>query len=191
MEKTASEEFRIRDKVDFEVLFRTHYSTLCGYANFFLKDADASEEIVQEVMFRIWINRDSVHITTSIRGYLFRAVRNGCMNLLKHLDVREEYKTWNEGVKKETEPSAEDLLIVSELDQKIREAIERLPLERRKIFILSRYDGLTYAEIASRLSISVRTVENQIGKALKNLREELADYLPLLILLFFDIFKNS
>ena len=190
MNSIAAEEFRIKDKAAFEVLFRSQYSMLCGYANTFLKDADASEEIVQEVMFKIWINRDSVHITSSIHSYLFRAVRNGCMNLLKHLEVREDYKAWNQVVGSGLEHSPEDFMIVSELEQRIREAIDHLPLERRKIFILSRYDGLTYAEIATKLGISIKTVENQMGKALKTLREELAEYLPWLILFFFDIFRN-
>ena len=182
--------YKIEDRAAFEALFRSHYSKLCGYANNFLKDPDASEEIVQEVMFKIWVNRDSLQITTSIQSYLFRAVRNGCMNLLKHLEVREDYRTWNKTISFEPGVSPEDGIIVSELEQKIREAIDRLPLERRKVFILSRYDGLSYAEIADKLGISVKTVENQMGKALKTLREELQDYLPWLILFLFDIFRN-
>ena len=81
-------------------------------------------------------------------------------------------------------------MIVAELEQKIREAIDHLPLERRKVFILSRYEGLTYIQIAGKLGISVKTVENQMGKALKSLREELSDYLPFLILFLFDWFNN-
>lgn len=181
---------RIENKAAFEALFRTHYSKLCSYANTFLKDPDASEEIVQEVMFRIWVNRDSLLVTTSIQSYLFRAVRNSCMNLLKHVDVREDYKVWNETMGPGSENSQEDHLIVSELEQKIREAIDKLPIERRKVFIMSRYDSLTYAEIAKKLDISVKTVENQMGKALKTLREELADYLPWLVLFFFEIFRE-
>ena len=86
--------------------------------------------------------------------------------------------------------SPEELMIVSELEQKIRNAIDDLPMERRKIFILSRYDGLSYAEIAEELGISIKTVENQMGKALKTLREDLSEYLPLLVLFFFDFFRN-
>jgi len=186
----ASVGFRIEDKAAFEELFRTHYSRLCSYANTFLKDTDASEEIVQEVMFRIWVNRDSLSITTSIQSYLFRAVRNGCMNMLKHIEVREDYKVWNETNGPASEYIKEDHIIVSELQQKIRDAIDRLPMERKKVFIMSRYDGLTYIEIAAKLGISVKTVENQMSKALKTLREELSEYLPLLILFFFEIFRD-
>jgi RNA polymerase sigma-70 factor (ECF subfamily) len=81
-------------------------------------------------------------------------------------------------------------MIVSELEVKIREAIDHLPLERRKVFVMSRYDGLTYAEIAAKLGISVKTVENQMGSALKTLRTELADYLPWLVLFFFEVLRK-
>jgi len=163
---------------------------LCAYANQFLKDVDASEEVVQEVMFKLWTNRAAVRIETSVRSYLFRAVRNGCMNVLKHLEVREEYRSYREKEHEEPARSTEDEVIMTELERKIREAIDRLPVERRKVFILSRYEGLTYGQIAGKLGISEKTVENQIGKALKSLREDLKDYLPLLILLFCDWLRN-
>jgi len=180
---------KISSKADFELLFTTHYSKLCSYANGFLKDLDASEEIVQEVMFKIWVNRESLEINTSIESYLFRAVRNGSLNLLKHVNIREEYKSFKEREDASSQHSLEDEMISSELEEKIRQAIDQLPLERRKIFIMSRYDGLTYTQIARKLDISVKTVENQMGKALKFLREELADYLPWLLLIFY-VFKN-
>jgi len=190
MDQTPEEGFIIQNRTGFERLFRFYYSTLCGYANSFLQDPDAAEEIVQEVMIKIWVNRESIKITTSIRSYLFRAVRNGCMNLIKHLEVRDAYKTWNEALGEGFERSHEDQMIVSELEQKIRKAIDKLPLERRKVFILSRYDNLTYAEIGAKLGISVKTVENQMSKALRTLREELAEYLPWLILFFFEVFRD-
>jgi RNA polymerase sigma-70 factor (ECF subfamily) len=179
---------QIKTRADFEVMFKTHYSALCSYAHGFLKDPDAAEEVVQEVMFRVWTGRESIVIETSLRSYLFRAVRNGCMNVLKHLNIREEYKSFREREMGETQRSKEDEMIVSELEQKIREAIDHLPVERRKVFILSRYDGLTYGQIAEKLGLSVKTVENQMGKALKSLREELSDYLPWVALFFWKIF---
>ncbi|MCX6306308.1 MAG: RNA polymerase sigma-70 factor [Bacteroidetes bacterium] len=179
---------QIKSKADFEVLFKTHYSPLCAYANGFLRDKDAAEEVVQEVMFRIWTCRNTLAIESSVRSYLYRAVRNGCLNILKHLNVRDEYKSFRERQGEATQRSQEDIMILSELEQKIREAIDRLPLERRRVFILSRYDGLTYNQIAEKLNISVKTVENQMGKALKTLRTELSDYLPWLILFFYDVF---
>lgn len=174
----------IRTKEDFEQLFTTWYSQLCSYANGFLNDLDASEEIVQEVMIKIWTNRETLEINTSIRSYLFRAVRNGCLNVLKQINIREEYKSFREREDSSLQRSHEEEVMISELEKKIRRAIDQLPLERRKVFIMSRYDGLTYRQIADKLGISVKTVESQMGKALKFLREELTDYLPFLLLLF-------
>jgi RNA polymerase sigma-70 factor, ECF subfamily len=179
---------RINTKADFEALFKAHYSPLCSYANGFLKDLDASEEVVQDVMLRVWTGRETLVFESSAKSYLFRAVRNGCMNVIKHLDIRAEYKSFMEKENLENQSSQEDEMIITELEQKIREAIDRLPFERRKVFIMSRYDGLTYNQIAEKLEISVKTVENQVGKALKTLREELSEYLPWLLLFFFDWF---
>ncbi len=182
---------RISTKAEFERLFHAFYSPLCAYAHQFLKDLPASEEVVQEVLFRVWMNRESIVFQSSPRHYLFRAVRNGCLNVISHLESREAYKQHQDQKAREWERSHEDQLIISELEQKIREAVDSLPMERRKVFILSRYDGLTYAQIAETLGLSVKTVENQMSKALKYLREELSDYLPWLILFFHDFFKGS
>lgn len=190
MATDASDSFKIMQKSDFESLFRSNYSTLCAYANHFLKDVSASEEVVQEVMYRLWVNRQTTQISGSIQAYLFRAVRNSCLNVIKHHGVVEAFRRSEEQAGANTVNGEEDTLVVRELESKIRHAIDLLPVERRKVFILSRYDGLTYAEIAGKLGISVKTVENQMGKALKFLREELAEYLPWLILFFFDIFKE-
>lgn len=188
--KTCLPTGKIETKQDFEKLFNDHYSNLCAYANNFLKDVDASEEVVQEVLFKLWTNRDSIIVTLSIQSYLFRAVRNASLNVLKHINIREDYKAQNE-YERDDELSSEDEMIVSELDQKIREAIDQLPIERKKVFIMSRYDGLKYKEIADKLNISVSTVENQMVKALKFLRDELKDYLPWIILFFSDFLKNG
>ena len=182
--------FKIKTKADFEKLFNTHYSNMCAYANNFLKDVDASEEVVQEVLYKLWTNKDSLIITSSIQSYLFRAVRNASLNVLKHVNIREDYKMHNE-YERDDELSSEDEMIVSELDLKIRKAIDLLPIERKKVFLLSRYEGLKYKEIAEKLNISVSTVENQMVKALKFLRTELKDYLPWLIIFFSDLFKNG
>lgn len=172
------------------MLFRSHYSGLCAYANQFLHDPDAAEEVVQEIMFRIWTNRSTLVISISMKSYLFRAVRNGCMNVLKHQKVRQEYTASKEQDAHDYQQSREDELIITELEEKIREAIDHLPMERRKVFIMSRYDGMTYNQIAEKLGISVKTVENQMGKALKSLREELSDYLPWVVLFFWGVIRG-
>ena len=146
--------------------------------------------MVQEILFKLWTNKDSIEITTSIQSYLFRSVRNASLNVIKHINVREEYNVHHEYEMQNT-ISSDDEMIVSELEQKIRSAIDQLPIERKKIFIMSRYDGLKYAEIAEKLNLSVSTVENQMVKALRFLREELIDYLPWIIIFFGNFFKSG
>ncbi len=167
-------------------MFRTHYSKLCAYANKFLKDIDASEEIVQELFYNLWLNRESLNIKSSVNSYLFRSVRNSCLNMIKHINIREEYKAFNEAEIKDKEENFEDSFETSELEQKIRRTIDMLPTERRKVFIMSRYDGLKYREIAEKLNISVKTVENQMGKAIKFLREQLSNYLIIAFLVMIE-----
>ncbi|GAB7087373.1 RNA polymerase sigma-70 factor [Marinifilum fragile] len=175
---------------DFESLFNDHYSRLCAYAYNFLKEQEASEEIVQEAFFKLWIKRKDIVIESSMESYLYRAVRNASLNLIKHINIREKYKEYNQEEIEYDEQIDRDPLNASELELKIRASIDLLPEQRKKIFILSRYEQLKYREIAEHLGISVKTVENQMGKALKFLREELADYLPLIVL-FFNHFFNG
>lgn len=185
---TTDKQIQIKTRADFEEIFKTHYSILCSYAHGFLRDPDAAEEVVQEVMFRVWTGRESLIIENSIRSYLFRAVRNGCLNVIKHREKKEEYRSFKKSEHVEIQRSQEDEVIISELEFRIREAIDHLPVERRKIFIMSRYENLTYGQIAVKLGLSIKTIENQMGKALKSLREELSDYLPWLVLFFAKLF---
>ena len=171
-------------RTDFETLFSDHYSRLCAYAYNFIKEQEGSEEIVQEVFFKLWINRSDIKIESSIISYLYRAVRNASLNFIKHIKIRENYKQHNKEQIEQSEQLDSDPLNVSELEKKIRASIDLLPEQRKKIFILSRYEQLKYKEIAEKLGISIKTVENQMGKALQFLRKELAEYLPLLIIFF-------
>jgi len=189
--KIESKAFAIADVADFEKLFKSHYSQLCSYANLFLNDPDAAEDVVQEVFFKLWKNRGELTINTTIKSYLFRAVRNGCMNVIDHISVREAYKIVNEEDVQDSEKHLIDETVVSELEQRIKETIDLLPVERRKIFIMSRFDGLKYREIAEKLNISVKTVENQMYQALRFLRERLVDYLPLILLIFKGLFRDE
>jgi len=168
---------RVGDRGAFENAFKTNYQDLCSYAFRYLKEKAASEEIVQEVFVKLWEKRDSLDIKSSLRSYLFRAVHNGALNLIKHVEVREEYKNFNESAMNSAPEG--DPVVYSELQAKMKEAIASLPPERRKVFEMSRNEGLKYREIAEKLNISIKTVENQMGKALQHLRVELKDYLPL------------
>lgn len=149
----------------------------------FLNDLDAGEEIVQDLFVKFWENRNSINITSSVRSYLFSSVRNSCLNFIKHRKIEESYKQYNEEQRESGAVSAEDELEGSELEIQIRKAIDQLPPKRKKVFIMSRFEGLKYREIAEKSGISIKTVENQMGKAIKFLRQELADYTTFITLL--------
>lgn len=165
----------------FEETFRKYYQSLCNYANSILKEMDESEEIVQNLFLSIWEKRSDLEITISLKSYLYRAVHNHCLNRIKHLKIREEYQQYATNFYDASYESVSQTIMKNELEQKIEEAIKKLPEQCRLIFRMSRFEELKYNEIAEQLELSPKTVENQIGKALKFLRIELAEYLPLLI----------
>lgn len=165
-----------------ESLFRDHYSRLCNYANILLSDKDESEEVVQQLFVQVWEKKESMEITSSLQAYLFRSLRNSCLNKIKHNKVRRNYAEEVISLSKDSEP-ASHITYQSELQEQIAMAINGLPEQCRLIFKLSRFENLKYAEIAEQLNISVKTVENQMGKALRVMRERLKDYLILVIIL--------
>ncbi|MCG8574487.1 MAG: RNA polymerase sigma-70 factor [Flavobacteriales bacterium] len=170
---------------DFETLFKRHYAELCGFANKYLEDLEAAEEVVQAFFVKLWENKEKLQEIQSVRSYLFSSVKNACYNQLKHIKIREEYKAHNQREMDQEKNNVEDEFAASELEDKIRQSIDRLPEGRRKIFIMSRFEGLKYKEIAEKLNISIKTVENQMGSAIKHLKTDLADYILFLALAFF------
>ena len=191
MERANQNIITFDDIGTYEELFKTHYANLCSYANKYLEDLDAAEEVVQDVFVKLWEGRKSLNITTNFQSYIFRAVRNSCLNLIKHINIREEYKAYNQEELNRNRQNLEDEIHASELENKIREAIEQLPIERRKVFVMSRYDGLKYREIAEKLNISDKTVENQMGKAIKFMKEKLSKYLVINILYLIKLLSGN
>jgi len=168
---------RIRqgDTGQFESLFRSSYVSLVRYARTLIKDHDTAEEIVQDLFFRIWKDRERLQIESSLNGYLYRAVHNRCLHYLNHIKVVEKYAreiAFNETENNET---PDDILNYRDLQAKIAGILERLPEKCGKIFCMSRFEGLKYSEIAHKLSISVKTVEANMGRALKEFRKALAE----------------
>jgi RNA polymerase sigma-70 factor (ECF subfamily) len=185
LDKNIVDALRQGDEQVFETIFRTYYERLCNYANTILNDMDEAEEMVQGAFLTVWEKHDTLEIHTSVKSYLYRAVHNSCLNRVKHYKVR---KTYGDSVKNQAELLHDDAsrdLIGSELDGIVANAIDSLPDQCKLVFKLSRFENLTYAEIAEQLGISVKTVENHMVKALKVLREKLKDYLPVLIWLLF------
>lgn len=168
----------------YELLFKQFYQRLCHYAFVLLKDMDESEETVQQVFIAIWDKKDQIEIETSLQSYLYRAVNNACLNKIKQQKTRSRHHDHIRYASADSDHSTGQAVISKELEENIYAAVDRLPEQCGLIFRLSRFEGMRYQQIADELGISVKTVENQLGKALKLMREELRDYLPLIILLF-------
>jgi RNA polymerase sigma-70 factor (ECF subfamily) len=171
------------DITAFEMLFRTYYQPLCNYAYTFVQDRDEAEEIVQTTFLSVWEKKEALEIRTAVKPYLYAMVRNACLNVLKHEKIKQQHVAVELAVAERSTESVVRTVMASELESRISNAMEKLPEQCRLIFKLSRFEDLKYAEIAEQLDISVKTVENQMGKALKIMREQLKEYLPLLIVL--------
>jgi RNA polymerase sigma-70 factor (ECF subfamily) len=168
---------RIRqgDIGQFESLFRSSYVSLVRYAKTLIKDHDTAEEIVQDLFFRLWQDKEKLNIESSLNGYLFRSVHNKCLHFIEHNRVVERYAEDMSHRQPENQENPSDILQYSELQARIARILERLPERCGQIFCMSRFEGLKYTEIAERLSVSVKTVESNMGRALKEFRKELAE----------------
>ena len=174
-----------QDPSAFEQVFKTHFKDLHSYAITLVQDDAMAEEMVQQVFFKLWERAGKLTISGSIAAYLYRAVHNESLNYIKHQKVKAVHQLYvAHSMKDNHESSASKKLLTSELEKKIQEALNELPEQCRTVFQMSRFEELKYAEIAERLDISVKTVENHMGKALKMLRARLVDFLTFLILLF-------
>lgn len=172
----------------YEEVFRKYYQPLCLFALKYVKDHSESEEIVQDVFVRIWQKKEELVISTSLKSYLYQAIRNTCLNHLKHNNIKLEYQ--KNAANPSSTANAGDTLVALELEVRIRDTLNKLPTERKKIFLMSRNDGLKYREIAEKLNISIKTVENQMSKALQFLKSELADFLSLIIVVAVQIIEK-
>ncbi len=168
---------RIRqgDIRQYEALFRSSYVSLVKYAMTLIKDHDTAEEIVQDLFFKLWQDKEKIKIESSLNGYLFRSVHNRCLHYIEHLKVVERHAREMVTAKNEDSESPADVLHYKELQAKIARILEKLPERCGKIFCMSRFEGLKYSEIAEKLSVSVKTVEANMGRALKEFRKALAE----------------
>jgi RNA polymerase sigma-70 factor, ECF subfamily len=180
-EQQLLERIKAGDESAFESLFRAHYSILCAFSRKFVANSDEAEEIVQDLFLTLWEKRMDFLPTLSLRSYLFASVRNSCLNHLKHLKVRDKHQSHSLAQPVEFAADPGEALQAAELQARIGLAIETLPDRCGEIFKMSRFEGMKYQEIADQLQLSPRTVEVQIGKALKLLRAHLSEYFPLWI----------
>jgi RNA polymerase sigma-70 factor (ECF subfamily) len=170
---------RIRegDERALEVVFRMHFAGMASFVERYVHTPDVAEELVQDIFLKIWTKRTQLAEIESLKTYLYRAARNQALNYLRRGKLE---RRWAEEQALEGEPAttfaADDDASGSELAAALQEAIDRLPPRCREVFLLSRDGGLTYSEIARALGISIKTVETQMGRGLKALRNALARY---------------
>ena len=157
----------------FETLFRSYYDPLCRYSYQFVENMEAAEEIVQDLFYVIWKERHNLQIFTSVNGYLYRSVKNKSLQYVEKVNVRENYKNtliFENSIIETYTPQEE--LEYKELEQQIERTLCSLPGRRQKIFRMNRMEGKKYNEIAQELNVSVKTVEAEISKALRELRDK-------------------
>ncbi len=175
-EQQQLRKIRKGDLDSFEKLFFNFYPGLLKYAGTLVRKSEIAEEVVQDVFYNVWKNRESIRITQSWKSYLYRSVYNNSMMYLRK--TRREFSL-EDGLFPEKEGSTHDPfqeMEFQEVSAVVSDTIGRLPQRTREIFLLSRQEGLKYREIAEQLSISVKTVEANMGKALKALRSSLKKY---------------
>ena len=168
---------RIRqgDKQEFEKLFRSSYVSLVRYTKTIIRDHDASEEIVQEFFFRLWQDRQNLKIESSLNGYLYRSVHNRALHYLEHQKVVSRHAGEVLATADLTSEPVTDAIYYHELQARVARVLKRLPERCRLIFRMNRFEGLKYNEIADKLAVSLKTVEADMGKALKEFRKALAE----------------
>jgi RNA polymerase sigma-70 factor (ECF subfamily) len=179
----------IGDEKTYIFLFREYYVSLCSYSRRYVGRKDIAEEIVSDTFLKIWENRETIHINTSVKAYLFHAVCNNSLNYLRKLkkeEILDEYfletSSENIGFASTLEEIEEQSLTMESINEKIEEAVSQLPEQQQKAFRLKRFEGKKNKEVAEIMGLSVKTVEMHISKASLNLRQRLKDYLPAFLL---------
>lgn len=167
-------------KQKFENLFREHFRSLCYFAQKYLGDLDSSKEIVHAVFIKIWENRADFDWEKPAKSYLFTSVYNRSMNAIRN--NKKFIDSPDIGIEMNDRGEFHDTMELVELETKINQSIEKLPKKCKEVFRMNRFEGLKYSEIAEKLNISVKTVEVQVSKALKTLKEDLKDYIYLFLL---------
>lgn len=173
------------DHKAFEELFREYFSPLCAFARKFVYDTDTAKEIVHDVFLNLWEKKDQLDSEKSIKSYLFTSVNNRCLNYIRDNKKFDHSELSIEMLEKQGDIDSSDKMVEAETEIRIKKALDKLPEKCREVFELSRFEELKYSEIADKLGIAIKTVEAQMSKALKILREELIDYLTIIIICSF------
>jgi RNA polymerase sigma-70 factor (family 1) len=166
----------------FRELYDSEFSSLYAYACRFVNQKDIAKDITQETFLSLWEHRVKIRSIKNVKGYLHKNIKNRCLNYFKHLKIEENHRDKAYIELKEIELNSPDkynnifaYIDQEELKTRVNKILDKLPDERRKVFELSRFEGLKNHEIAKKLELSVRTVDTQIYRALKTFKEQLKD----------------
>lgn len=165
------------DKEVFSYLFRRYYKDLVLFGGTILPDQESCEDIVQSVFLKLWKEHATIEINSSLKSYLLKAVRNGCLDQIRHSHVMREHESYVLEYKIAENLDTEKYILYSDLNTHLQQALRQLPEPYREAFELNRLEGMKYREIAEKLNVSERTVEVRIGKALELLRKALKEFL--------------
>lgn len=167
---------------NFKQLFETYYPPFCLYARRFIEDKDTCEDIVSEVFATLWNQNNFDPLSDTAVGYIKMCVKNSCLNHLKHQEHEWAYAEFIKQKSPVYETEPDSVYTLEELYQMLHQTLQQLPDHYRRVFIESCFQGKTHAEIAEELNVSVKSVNRYKQKTMELLREELKDYLPLLLL---------
>lgn len=170
------------DRDAFSYLFRKYYKDLVLFAGAYLATRQTCEDIVQDVFLRLWNNRKTILIETSLKSFLLKSVQNACLDELRHEKIIRTHETYSKTFGSSYDLNTVDYVLYSDLHNRLRNSLDELPHTYREAFEMNRFEGLTYKEIALKLDVSERTVEVRIGKALTLLRRYLKEFLSVLVI---------
>lgn len=168
----------------FRTLYDLYFESLCFYANRMLNNIDESQDVVQNIILKLWENKEEISSIHNLRSYLYRSTYNSCLNAISKHGKKEIFikDSWLE--LKEIEMEERDSLLYSELKEIVNQLINQLPEQCQRVFKMNRFDEKTYKEIAEELGITVKAVEGNMSRALHKLREGLKDYMYLILLFY-------
>ncbi len=184
MEKEIWENIQNGDHVSFKKLFDSYYQILLIESLHYLNSIEAAEDVTQQLFVKVWEKRKKIFFQGSILSYLKVSIKNACLNTIEKQNVHNRYQRYELDFR--PIPNSQNLSDPF-LADRIANAIESLPDKCKIVFKKNRFEGLKYKEIADEMNISIKTVENQMGKALSQLRKALKDYLPIAVVLAMSI----
>jgi len=168
----------------FKTLYFEYYAPLCVYAHRFIEDEDTCKDVVSDLFVNLWERKDAEELSSpTIVGYMKTAVRNSCLNLIKHQSYVNEHAEEIKRITDEAILEGNNLHTLTQLYQQLYDVLEKVPEDQRRAFLASAFEGKTYDEIAAELNVSSKTVSRYKQKVLDLLKDELKDYLPMLIIM--------